>query len=125
MLSEYKRYKGFYITEIGVASAVLTVILVSFALALHGFAKFNRFQLVKQQCIAAAQAQLDSIAATGKPITDEDFQRLWPKLSVNITKTAGTGQWQAITLVEVTVKGMSFSKEVQIKLSRYILENEP
>lgn len=118
-----KRYKGFYLTEIAVASGVLAVLLVSFALALRGFVKFNRFQLVRQQCIAAAQAQLDSISATGKPITDEDFQQLWPKLNINITKTAGTGPWQAMTLVEVTAKDMSFNKEVKIRLSRYISEN--
>jgi len=119
-----KKYGGFFITEIVVASAILAILLVGLALSLYGFAKFNRYQLVRQQCIAAAQAELDSITITGKPIPDEDFKRLWPKLGVNIKSSAGTGQWQAMTLVEVTANGMSFSKEVKVQLARYVLADE-
>jgi type II secretory pathway pseudopilin PulG len=117
-----KRYDGFLVTEMTVALTVLGILLVGFALALHSFATFNRYQLVRQRCIAAAQAQLDSIAAIGKPIPDEDFKRLWPKLSVYIKKSVGNGQWQEMKLVEVTTKGKSFRNEVKIQLSRYILE---
>ncbi len=120
-----KKYGGFFITEIIVALSILAILLVGLALSLYGFAKFNRYQLVRQQCIAAAQAELDSITTTGKPIPDEDFKRLWPKLGVNIKKSAGTGQWQAMTLVEVTATGKSFNKEVKVQLARYILGNEP
>jgi len=119
-----KKYGGFFITEFTIASAIFGILLVGLALSLYGFAKFNRYQLVRQQCIAAAQAELDSITITGKPIPDEDFKRLWPKLGVNIKSSAGTGQWQAMTLVEVTANGMSFSKEVKVQLARYVLENE-
>ena len=119
-----KKYGGFFITEIVVASAILAILLVGLALSLYGFAKFNRYQLVRQQCIAAAQAELDSITITGKPIPDEDFKRLWPKLGANIKISAGTGQWQAMTLVEVTANGMSFSKEVKVQLARYVLADE-
>jgi type II secretory pathway pseudopilin PulG len=119
-----KQYSGFFITEIGVASALLAILLVGLALSLHGFAKFNRYQLVRQQCIAAAQAELDSIGTTGKPIPEDDFKRLWPKLSINIRKSAGTGQWQGTTLIEITASGKSYSKDVAVQLSRYILEKE-
>jgi type II secretory pathway pseudopilin PulG len=119
-----KKYSGFFITELTVASAILTILMVGLALSLYGFAKFNRYQLVRQQCIAAAQAELDSITTTGKPIPDEDFKRLWPKLGVNINKSAGTGQWQGMKLVKVTTNGMSFSKEVKVQLARYVLTDE-
>jgi len=119
-----KKCVGFFITEIIVASAILGLLLVGLALSLYGFAKFNRYQLVRQQCIAAAQAELDSITITGEPIPDEDFKRLWPKLGVNIKSSAGTGQWQAMTLVEVTANGMSFSKAVKVQLARYVLADE-
>ncbi len=118
-----KKYGGFFITEIVVALSILAILLVGLALSLYGFAKFNRYQLVRQQCISAAQAELDSITITGKPIADEDFKRLWPKLGVNIKRSAGTGQWQAMTLVEVTATGKSFNKEVKVQLARYILGN--
>ena len=58
-----------------------------------------------------------------RPIPDEDFERLWPKLGVNIKRSAGTGQWQAMTLVEVTATGKSVNKEVNVKLARYVLGN--
>ena len=118
-----KKYGGFLITEIVVALSILAILLVGLALSLYGFAKFNRYQLIRQQCISAAQAELDSITATGKPIPDEDFERLWPKLGVNIKRSAGTGQWQAMTLVEVTATGKSVNKEVNVKLARYVLGN--
>jgi hypothetical protein len=116
-----KIYNGFLLTEITVALTVTGILLVGFALALHAFATFNRYQLVRQRCIAASQAELDSIAATDKPISAEDFEQLWPMLSVSIKKSAGTGQWKGMELVEVTTKGKSFRNEVKVRLSRYIL----
>jgi len=121
---KYKKYRGFLLTEITVAMIVLGILLVGLALSLNGFAKFNRYQLVRQQCIAAAQAELDSMTSTGKAIPDEDLKRLWPKLSVSIKNSIGTGQWQGLKLIEVTASGMAFSKEVRVQLSRYVLEDE-
>ncbi|MHC4322449.1 MAG: hypothetical protein ACYST3_09270 [Planctomycetota bacterium] len=125
MFGKNKKYSGFFLTEVIVASGILGIILVGLAMSMYGFAKFNRYQLIRQQCTAAAQAELDSITTTGKPIPDEDFKRLWPKLDVNITSSAGTDQWQGLSLVEVTANGMSYNKEVKVKLARYILENNP
>ena len=116
-----KRYDGFLLAEVTVALTVTGILLVGFALSLHAFATFNRYQLVRQRCIAASQAELDSIAATGTPISAEDFERLWPMLSVSIKKSTGTGQWDGMELVEVTTKGKSFRNEVKVRLSRYIL----
>lgn len=121
MFDKNKKYGGFLLTEITVALTILGIILVGLALSLHGFAKFNRYQLARQRCIAAAQAELDSITATGKPISEEDFKRLWPNLSVSIKTSAGTGQWQGMKLVEVTANGRSFRKQVKVQLCRYIL----
>lgn len=119
------KYGGFLLTEMTVTLTILGILLAGLALALHGFAKFNHYQLVRQRCTAAAQAELDSIATTGKPIHDEDLSRLWPKTSISIKKSPGVGQWQAMELVEVTANGESFRKEVKIRLSRYILRAEP
>lgn len=111
-------------TEVIVAAGVLGIILVALATSMYGFAKFNRYQLVKQQCTAAAQAELDSITTTGKLIPAEDFKRLWPKLDVNIKSSPGTDQWQGLSLIEVTANGMSYNKEVKVSLARYVLENK-
>lgn len=123
MSGNNQKIDGFLMAEMTVALTVLGAVLVGFALSLHAFAKFNRYQLEKQRCIAAAQAQLDSVAATDKPIPAEDFERLWPKLSVSIKESAGTAQWEGMQLVEVTTKAKCFRHEVKVQLSRYILAN--
>ncbi len=107
-------------TEIIVALSLLGLLLAGLALSLSGLARFNRYQLVRQQCIAAAEAQLDSIAATGKPVGDDEFKRLWPKVTVSVKRSPGTGQWQDMELIAVATNGISYHKEVKIKLSRYI-----
>jgi type II secretory pathway pseudopilin PulG len=120
-----KGYDGFLLTETIVALTVLAILIAVAAFSLNGMAKFNHYQLLRQQCIAAAQAQLDSLTATGKSIADEDFKRLWPSLNISIEETAGTDQWQGMKLVEVSASGKSFRKQVQIRLSRYILKDVP
>ena len=115
---------GYLLTETAVALGLLGILLSGLGLSLHGFAKFNRYQLTRQQCIAAARAQLDSITATGKPIPDEDIKRLWPKLSVTIGESAGAGQWEGLKLVEVVAGGISFGKEVKVRLCRYVLAEQ-
>ena len=125
MLKKKKKYNGFLLIEFTVAIFVLGALIIAFALSLNGYARFNRVQLVRQQCTAAAQAQLDSTATIGNPIPDEDFQRLWPKLGFSIKQSDGTGQWQGLNLLEVDANGMSFSQPVKVKLSRYMVVELP
>ncbi len=122
MFGKKNKYSGYLFADLMVALAVSSILLGGFAVSLSGFARFNHYQLVRQRCIAAAQAELDSITVTGEPISDEDFKRLWPKLNVSIQSSPGDGHWQGMELVEVTISGKSFNKEVKVQLSRYILE---
>ncbi len=115
-----KRHGGFLLTEIIVALSVLGLLLGGLGVSLAGFARFNRYQLTRQQCIAAAQAQLESITATSKPIPDQEFTRLWPGLAVSIREIPGVGQWQGLTLVEVTASDKSRRKSADVQMSRYI-----
>jgi len=119
-----KKYGGFLFTDLVVGLTVLGILLAGLALSLHGFAKFNHYQLLRQNCTAAAQAELDSIAITGRPIRDEALKRLWPKVSVSIQQSEGAGQWEGMKLVKVTASGKSFRKQVKVQLSRYILGEE-
>ena len=125
MSHKKRRYGGFLFAEIAVSLTVMAMLLAGVALSLNGIAKFNRYQLIRQHCIAAAQAELDSLTATGKPIDDEDFSRIWPQLSVSIEKSVGQGQWQASQLVKVTTSGKYLRRHVTIELSRYISRDEP
>ncbi|MGB2808180.1 MAG: type II secretion system protein [Sedimentisphaerales bacterium] len=116
------KHGGFTMAEIIVALAVLGMVMAGLALSLRTFAKLNRWQWMRQHCITAAQAQLDSITVTGEAIRDEDFKRLWPNLSVSIKESAGAGQWEGMKLVVVTANGKTFSKEVKVQLCRYFLD---
>ena len=108
------------LVELVVSLSVLAIILSCLAISLDGFRRFNHYQLVRQRCTAAAQAELDSIAATGKRISNEDLERLWPKLSVSIQYSDGSGQWEGLKLVKVKTKANSFNRNVEVQLSRYI-----
>jgi|GEM_PF-299912 len=128
MSGRNSRQRGFLLTELIVTLTVLGILMTVFALSLHAFAAFNSCQLVRQRCIAAAQAELDSITAIGKPVGGEDFERLWPGLAVSIDQSPGAGQWQGMKLVNVTTTGKSFRNKVQTRLCRYIwepIEREP
>jgi len=118
---ENRKYGGFLLIELITSLTVLGILLSCLAISLSGFRRFNHLQLVKQRCTAAAQAELDSIAFTGREISDEDFERLWPKLSVSIQYSEASDQWEGLKLVRVKVKGKSFNKDVEVQLSRYIL----
>ena len=120
MSSMNDKYRGFLLTEIIVGLSLLGLLLAGLALSLNGFARFNRYQLVRQRCITAAQAQIDSIATTGEPIGDEDVERLWPGLHMSVMRSPGTGQWRGLERLEVTASGKSFRKDVKIRLSRYV-----
>ena len=124
MLHKKRRSGGFIFAEIAVGLTVMAMLLAGVAFSLNGIAKFNHYQLVRQKCIAAAQAELDSLTATGKPIEDEDFKRIWPQLSVSIEQSTGQGQWQGTRLVKVTTSGRYLRKQVIIELSRYISEGK-
>ena len=114
------KHGGFLMAEIIVALSVLGLLLAGLGVSLAGLGQFNRYQLTRQQCIAAAQAQIESIAVTGNPIPEQDVTRLWPGLTISVQQKPGEGQWQGLTLIEVTASDRSRRKSVDIRLSRYI-----
>ena len=106
--------------ELLISLSVLGILLVCFGLTLHEFRNFNGYQLVRQKCISAAQAQLDSIAVTGRQIPREDYEKLWPEITYSIGITDGNDQWTGLKLVSVKTSGRSYRREITINLSRYI-----
>ena len=117
---ETRKNGGFLFTELIVSLSIIGLILACLGTSLIGFGRFNHYQLTRQHCTAAAQAQLDSIAVTGKQIDEKDFNRLWPKVDVSIEVQDSTGQWQGLKLIKVKSKANSFNKVVKVELSRYL-----
>jgi type II secretory pathway pseudopilin PulG len=116
-----RKTNGWAATEVVVSIGILALLFVVLEASMSTARKFNKYQLVKQQCIAAGQAQLDSIAATGEAISEGDFERLWPGIKFDIIQSPGSGQWEGMRLIKVTTVGRSVNrtKDVKAELYRY------
>ncbi|MFC1738112.1 type II secretion system protein [Planctomycetota bacterium] len=119
-MSETRKNGGFLFVELIVSLSIIGLILACLGTSLIGFGRFNHYQLTRQHCTAAAHAQLDSMAVSGKQIDENDFNRLWPKVDVSIEVQDGTDQWQGLKLIKVKSKANSFNRVVKVELSRYL-----
>lgn len=107
------------LAEILVSIAILGLLMGGLAVSQEATRKSNAFQHARQRCIAAAQAQLDSLAAQGKPLAPDDGRRLWPDVRTELAAADGKGQWQGLQRVTVVAIGKANGREVRIELSRY------
>ena len=119
-MNRHKKNNGWIIVEIIAALSVLAVIMVCLSLSARTFGRLNSVQLQRQQCLSAAQAQLDSIAITGERIGKDDLDRLWDGVEISVDEEEGKNEWEGLKLVKVTAVGMAREREVKVELSRYI-----
>lgn len=119
MIQTCRSQRGFLLAEMIVALTVLAALLISFALALHGFKQFNHYQWMRQQCLAAAGAQLDCLSVTRSPLSEEDLKRLWPRVTLVTSRTQGLDQWEGLDHYRVTGQAPSFHRVVKVTLARY------
>lgn len=115
-----KKNCGWILIEVITALGVLAVIMVCISLSARTFGQLNEVQLRKQQCLSAAQAQLDSIAMTGEFIGKDDLNRLWRGVGIIVEEEEGKGQWKGLRLVKVTAEAMAHQGQVKVELCRYI-----
>jgi Tfp pilus assembly protein PilV len=118
------KHSGFMMAELIVAFTLLSMIVVGLAISIHGFGMFNRYQWARQQCLAAAQAQLDSIAARQVSIDAETCARLWPGVVISVEKEPGAGQWAGLQLIEVTATAQAGPRQTTVELARYVQPDE-
>lgn len=107
-------------TEVLLSLALLAMILTCLALGMKGFSGMNRYYLARQQCLAAAQAHLDYLDAAGIPLKEEDRERLWPGISVELSMQPGSEPWSELIRVEVIVEKEVIGKVISMRLARYI-----
>ena len=84
---------GWIMIEMVAALGIFAVLLVVLTRTQGQLQRLNAAHWARTRCTAAAQAQLDSIAAKGQPIADAELQRLWPKLTLAIETSPGKGAW--------------------------------
>jgi type II secretory pathway pseudopilin PulG len=113
-------YGGFLWAEMVVAMALLGVVLTGLAASMHGFSLVNDCQWARQRCTAAAQAQIDSLVATGRQIEPQELQRLWPRVEVRVDRAPGAGPWEGLELLQVTATVHAGPRKVTAHLARYL-----
>lgn len=111
---------GWLLTELVVTAGLLTLVMVALAVAGSTFADLNRYQTARQQCMAAAQAQLESLATTGREMPPEDIQRLWPGVTITVQGRPGEGQWTGLVCLSAVARTESRGREVRVEFGRYV-----
>jgi type II secretory pathway pseudopilin PulG len=120
VIANKTRHNGFLTAELVTAMVLLGLILAGMAISMHGFSMFNRYQWARHRCLAAAQAQLDGITATGRPISKEELERLWPDVSISMRKGPGKAPWDGLELIQVTATAQAGPRQVAVHLARYV-----
>jgi len=116
---------GFLLADLIVGSSLFAMLLAGLGVSVGGFGAFNRYQWTRQQCIAAAIAQLDSVTATGAPMQSEDCKRLWPRVTVSLDRMPGEGQWAGLERIGVKASAQAGPRKVVVELTRYVPPGAP
>ena len=122
------RRGGWLLAEMLTSIILLTMLLGGLAFSQATARKFNAVQLTRQRCLAAGEAQLDSLAARGRRVAAEDVARLWPGIVCDLKFAPGQGVWQGLTQATVTARGRVEGREYTVQLARYFdrpLETQP
>ena len=114
-----RRNRALLSTELMVALVILGILMVAMAVTLYGVRRFHQVLWFRQQCTAAAQAQIDSLIATGLAIEPNRIATLWPRLKVETQVRPGQGQWQGLDLVQATASIPTGRRVVSVRLARY------
>ena len=109
-----------------VGIAVLGMVIAGFAVTQDHFRRANALHWLRVRCVDAAQAQLDSLAATGRAIPAEQSERLWPGIKLEVDTQPGKGAWRGLSLARASAGGRAGRAEVKVELARYVdLEAKP
>ena len=115
-----RRPGGFILAELLISIVILAGVIAGFGETMNAVGKINHYQLARQRCLSAAEAQLDSIAATGLAIPAADVQRLWPGTKTTVTRQPGKGEWAGLELAEAGASMTALGQPVSVTLKRYI-----
>ena len=122
MMKNKIKTDGFAALELHTSIILLVILVFCFSVSLNGFAKVNDYHIVKQRCIAAAEAQLDSIEVTGAGLSKEQFESLWPKVDCEIEQSEPRDEWKGTKLIKVSTTSDSFNHKVKVELCRYMVQ---
>ena len=111
---------GWILVEMIVSLTLLAMLVAGLGMASRGSAELNRFLLAQQRCVAAARAQLDSLAVTGDGIEPGRLRQWWPGVAVRTRRAPGRGDWAGLVRLEVTATAKVGRRTARVVLCRYV-----
>jgi hypothetical protein len=123
-MNKHKKYSGIMTIEVVTAIFLLITLTAVLLTSLRFYGHYNRLQWTRQRCLAAAQAQLDSIMVQKVTLSQEDIHRLWPGVKCTIEKQPGLDQWKDLDLYTATTTAQVRKRTVLIQMKRYIKSGE-
>jgi type II secretory pathway pseudopilin PulG len=123
-MNNRRKYSGSLTIEVITAIFLLIVITAALLTSLRFYGYYNRLQWTRQRCMAAAQAQLDSIMVQNAPLSPEEIQHLWPGVKCTLSKQPGQNQWKDLDLYTATTTAQVRKRTVSIQMKRYIKSGE-
>jgi len=115
-----RRRGGWLVVELLVGLSLIALIAGALAVVRFQARELEALQVLKQQCLAAGQAQLDSISATGGALPAADVKRLWPGVTTIVARADGAGDWAGLTRVTVTAAARRKQRTIRVELARYV-----
>ena len=120
-----RRCAGMMVAEVGLAMSIAAFLMGAVFMTQVQVGRLNACQLARQRCIAAGQAQLDSVAAAGRPIDADRLAKLWLGVTVEVRRSPGKGDWAGLTHVAVTASApVEQELTVTVDLARYVAANK-
>jgi hypothetical protein len=114
------KHQGSITIEVITAIFLLLVLTTALLTSLRFYGYYNRLQWTRQRCLAAAQAQLDTLMIQNTPLSREDIERLWPGVKCTIEKQPGQAEWKGLDLYTTTTTAQVHKHIVSIQMKRYI-----
>ena len=115
-----KKQSGWLSIEMVIVIGIMAALISVLGVVGNSFKKANDHRWTRHTVLTAGQAQMDAIVITGKPIDEETFRRLWPKVQCTVDITEGGGQWQGLQKIQLDLSAKARERTVKTSMVRYI-----
>ena len=114
------RRNGWMLIELMISIGLLVGLGISTTTFLHRCGSLNGHLHARMRCLAAAEAQLDCLAARGEPLPAAEVERFWPDVEISVDRQEGQGDWTGMTLLSVEATTTVRGRRVEVQLRRYV-----
>ena len=117
---KHLKRSGWLTIEMVIAIGIMATLISVLGVVGNTFKKVEDQRWTRHTMLTAAQAQMDAIVVTGKPIDEDTFRRLWPKVQCTVDISQGAGQWQGLQKIRLELSAKARERTVKTSMVRYI-----